>query len=101
MQAIIGPQKSSEAAFISKLGSVTQVPIVSFTATSPSLTYDSMPYFVRATLNDSVQVKSIASVIKAHGWRQVVLVYDDTEYGRGILPYLIDAVQQIDARIPY
>jgi len=101
VQAIIGPQKSSEAAFISKLGSVTQVPIVSFTATSPSLTYDSMPYFVRATLNDSVQVKSIASLIKAYGWRQVVPVYDDTEYGRGILPYLIDAIQQIDARIPY
>ncbi|CAD6219179.1 unnamed protein product [Miscanthus lutarioriparius] len=101
VQAIIGPQKSSEAAFISKLGSVTQVPIVSFTATSPSLTYDSSPYFVRATLNDSVQVNSIASLIKAYGWREVVLVYDDTDYGRGILPHLIDALQHSDTYVPY
>jgi ionotropic glutamate receptor len=101
VQAIIGPQKSSEAAFISKLGSVTQVPIVSFTATSPSLTYDSSPYFVRATLNDSVQVNSIASLIKAYGWKEVVLVYDDTDYGRGILPHLIDALQHSDTYVPY
>ncbi|KAM0905460.1 hypothetical protein ACQ4PT_017372 [Festuca glaucescens] len=38
VQAIIGPQKSSEAVFISKLGNITQVPTISFTATSPSLT---------------------------------------------------------------
>nr|XP_034583009.1 glutamate receptor 2.8-like [Setaria viridis] len=101
VQAIIGPQKSSEAAFISKLGSIKQVPIVSFTATSPDLTYDSMPYFVRATLNDSVQVNNIVSLIKAYGWREVVLIYDDTEYGRGILAHLVDALQQIDAHVPY
>ena len=101
MQAIIGPQKSSEAAFISKLGSIKQVPIVSFTATSPALTYDSIPYFVRATLNDSVQVNGIVSLIKAYGWREVVLVYDETEYGRGILPHLVNALQQIDAHVPY
>ncbi|RLN33976.1 hypothetical protein C2845_PM03G35200 [Panicum miliaceum] len=101
VQAIIGPQKSSEAAFISELGNTTRVPIVSFMATSPSVTSDVMPYFVRATLNSSVQVDSIASLIKAYGWREVVPVYDDTDYGRGILPHLIDALQQIDARIPY
>ena len=101
MQAIIGPQKSSEATFISKLGSIKQVPIISFTATSPTLTHDSFPYFVRATLNDSVQVNGIVSLIKAYGWREVVLVYDDTEYGRGILPHLVNALQQIDAHVPY
>jgi ionotropic glutamate receptor len=101
VQAIIGPQKSSEAVFISKLGNITQVPTVSFTATSPSLTSGNMPYFVRATTNDSAQVNSIASVIQAYGWRQVVLVYDDTDYGRDIVPYLIDALQDVDIRVPY
>ncbi|KAF8657764.1 hypothetical protein HU200_059924 [Digitaria exilis] len=101
VQAILGPQKSSEAAFISKLGSIKQVPIVSFTATNPALTYDSMPYFVRATLSDSVQVNSIASLIKFYGWREVVMIYDGTDYGRGILPHLVDALQQIDAHVPY
>uniref|UniRef100_A0ACD5XS16 Uncharacterized protein n=1 Tax=Avena sativa TaxID=4498 RepID=A0ACD5XS16_AVESA len=60
-----------------------------------------MPYFVRATMNDSAQVNSIASLLQAYGWREVVLVYDDTDYGRGILPYLNDALQEIDIRIPY
>jgi ionotropic glutamate receptor len=101
VQAIIGPQKSSEAVFISKLGNITQVPTVSFTATSSSLTSDSMPYFVRATVNDSAQVNSIALLIQAYGWREVVLVYDDTDYGRGILPYLNDALQELDIRVPY
>ncbi|XP_044392690.1 glutamate receptor 2.8-like [Triticum aestivum] len=101
VQAIIGPQKSSEVVFISKLGNITQVPIVSFTATSPSLTCDSMPYFVRATPDDSAQVNSIASLIQAYGWREVVAVYDDTDYGRGIVPYLTDALQKIDVRVPY
>ncbi|VAI33556.1 unnamed protein product [Triticum turgidum subsp. durum] len=101
VQAIIGPQKSSEAVFISNLGNVTQVPIVSFTATSPSLTSDSMPYFLRATLNDSAQVKSIASLVQAYGWREVVAVYEDTDYGRDILPYLIYVLQEIDVRVPY
>ncbi|XP_044400861.1 glutamate receptor 2.8 [Triticum aestivum] len=101
VQAIIGPQKSSEVVFISKLGNITQVPIVSFTATSPSLTCDSMPYFVQATPDDSAQVNSIASLVQAYGWREVVAVYDDTDYGRGIVPYLTDALQKIDVRVPY
>ncbi|KAL5206282.1 hypothetical protein ABZP36_034491 [Zizania latifolia] len=101
VQAVIGPKKSSEAVFVSNLGNKTQVPIVSFTATSPSLTSNGMPYFVRTTLNDSAQVNSIASLIKAYGWREVVLVYEDTVYGRGILPYLIDALEEIDAHVPY
>ncbi|XP_044384577.1 glutamate receptor 2.8-like [Triticum aestivum] len=101
VQAIIGPQKSSEVVFISKLGNITQVPIVSFTATSPSLTCDSMPYFVRARPDDSAQVNSIASLVQAYGWREVVAVYDDTDYGRGIVPYLTDALQNIDVRVPY
>ncbi|KAI4990422.1 hypothetical protein ZWY2020_038785 [Hordeum vulgare] len=101
LQAIIGPQKSSEAVLISKIGNITRVPIVSFTATSPSLTSDTMPYFVRATLNDSAQVSSIASLVKAYGWREVVLVYDNTDYGRGILPYLISALQESDIHVLY
>ncbi|KAM3024960.1 hypothetical protein ACUV84_038573 [Puccinellia chinampoensis] len=101
VQAIIGPQKSSEAVFISNLGNMAQVPTVSFTATSPSLISDSMPYFVRATLSDSAQVNSIASLIQAYGWREVVPVYEDSDYGRGILPYLIYALQEIDVHVPY
>ncbi|KAL6619364.1 hypothetical protein ACP70R_034503 [Stipagrostis hirtigluma subsp. patula] len=101
VQAIIGPQKSSQAAFLSELGSRCHVPVVSFSATSPTLSHSSLPYFVRATINDSAQVNSIASLVKFYGWREAVPIYEDTDYGRGIIPYLVDALHDLNARVPY
>ncbi|VAI17878.1 unnamed protein product [Triticum turgidum subsp. durum] len=101
VEVIIGPQKSSQAIFISKLGNKSHVPVISFTATSPSLSSKTLPYFVRATINDSAQVNCIASIVKTYGWREVVSIYEDTEYGRGIIPYLVDVLQEVDARVPY
>ena len=37
VQAIIGPQSSAQARFVIELGRKAQVPIISFSATSPSL----------------------------------------------------------------
>lgn len=28
-------------------------------------------------------------------------IYEDTDYGRGIMPFLVDALQEVDARVPY
>ncbi|CAN6272195.1 unnamed protein product [Urochloa humidicola] len=101
VQAIIGPQKSSQAVFVSALGNKHQVPIISFTATSTSLSSRSLPYFVQATACDSAQVISITSIIKTYGWREVVLIYVDNNYGRGIIPDLVNVLEGIDAHIPY
>jgi ionotropic glutamate receptor len=101
VETIIGPEKSSQAIFISELGTKSHVPVISFTATSPTLSTSSLPYFVRATLNDSAQVSCIASIIKAYGWRKVVSIYEDTEYGRGIIPYLVDVLQEVNVQVPY
>ncbi|PWZ13257.1 Glutamate receptor 2.8 [Zea mays] len=101
VETIIGPEKSSQAMFISELGTKSHVPVISFTATSPTLSTSSLPYFVRATLNDSLQVSCIASIIKAYGWRRVVSIYEDTEYGRGIIPYLVDVLQEVNVQVPY
>ncbi|CAL5058981.1 unnamed protein product [Urochloa decumbens] len=101
VQAIIGPQKSSQAVFVSALGNKHRVPIVSFTATSKSLSSRSLPYFVQATACDSAQVSSIASIIKTYGWREVVPIYVDNNYGRGIIPDLVNVLEGIDAHIPY
>nr|DAD27619.1 TPA_asm: hypothetical protein HUJ06_029087 [Nelumbo nucifera] len=101
VQAIIGPQTSAEANFVIDLGNRTQVPIVSFSATSPSLSSAETPYFVRTALNDSSQVKAIAAIFQAFGWKEAVPIYEDTNYGNGIVPFLTDAFQQIDTRVPY
>ncbi|OWM77137.1 hypothetical protein CDL15_Pgr017671 [Punica granatum] len=99
--AIIRPEWSSQAKFVIDLGARAQVPIISFSATSPSLSPAQNNYFVRTTYDDSVQVKAIAAVVQTFGWKEVVPVYEDTDYGNGLIPYITDAFQEIDTRVPY
>ncbi|XP_038976101.1 glutamate receptor 2.9-like [Phoenix dactylifera] len=101
VQAIIGPQTSSQAEFVANLGSKTQIPILSFSATSPSLSSARTPYFVRATFNDSSQAGAIAAIVQHFGWRELVPIYKDSDYGAGIIPSLTDALQDVEARVPY
>ncbi|XP_078150472.1 glutamate receptor 2.8-like isoform X2 [Carex rostrata] len=100
-EVIIGPQKSSQAAIVSEIGNTSQVPVVSFSATSPTLAFMHLPYFIRTTINDAAQIKTITSLIKAYGWREVVTIYEDTEFGWGILPFLANALEKINVHIPY
>lgn len=101
VQAIIGPVTSMQASFIINLGNDSQVPIISFTATNPSLSSLRSEYFVRATLNDSSQVKALTAIIQAFGWRNVVPIYVDNDFGEGIIPSLTDALNEIGTQIPY
>ncbi|XP_042485128.1 glutamate receptor 2.7-like [Macadamia integrifolia] len=101
VQAIIGPETSSQANFMIDLGDEAQVPIISFSATSPSLSSTQTPYFVRASLSDSSQVKAIASIVQSFGWKEAVLLYESTDYGNGIVPYLDDAFTAIETRVPH
>ncbi|KAK9903214.1 hypothetical protein M0R45_001143 [Rubus argutus] len=90
-----------QAKFVIDLGNRTRVPIISFSATSPSLTSHPSTYFFRAAQTDSSQVKAIGAVIKSFGWREAVPIYIDNDYGNGVVPYLIDALQSVEARVPY
>ncbi|KAG5225122.1 glutamate receptor [Salix suchowensis] len=101
VQAIIGPTTSMQANFVIELGEKAQVPIISFSASSPSLTSIRSPFFFRATQNDSTQVNAISALVQAFGWREAVPIYIDNEYGQGVIPYLTDALQAVDARVPY
>ncbi|KAI3860908.1 hypothetical protein MKX03_033593 [Papaver bracteatum] len=101
VQAIIGPMTSAQAIYMLHLGKKTQIPIISFSATSPSISPSHNPYFIRTTHQDSSQVDAIAAIVKTFEWREVVPIYEDTEYGNGVIPYLIDALHSISARVPY
>ncbi|OMO89095.1 GPCR, family 3 [Corchorus olitorius] len=101
LQAIIGTINSMQANFVINLGNNSHVPIISFSTTSPALTSFRSPYFLRVTQNDSFQVHAISGIVQAFGWREVVLIYIDNEFGESIIPYLTDALQLINARVPY
>ncbi|KAK4429806.1 Glutamate receptor 2.5 [Sesamum alatum] len=98
--AIIGPQESAQANFVIGLGDTAKVPIISFSATSPSL-HPRTPYFVQTAPTDAAQVDAIAAIVKYFRWGQVVLVYEDSEYGNGIVPFLSNAFQDVNARVSY
>ncbi|KAI3455711.1 hypothetical protein Pfo_012374 [Paulownia fortunei] len=100
VDAIIGPQKSAQANFVIGLGDTGKVPVISFSATSPSL-HPQTPYFVQTALNDAAQVDAIAAIVKHFRWSQVVFVYEDSDYGNGIIPYLSNAFQEVNARVSY
>ncbi|XP_044463536.1 glutamate receptor 2.2-like [Mangifera indica] len=100
VQAIIGPENSMETNFVIELGNKSQVPIISFSATSTSLTSLRSPYFFQATANDSSQVGAITSIIQVFGWREAVPIYVDNEFGEGMIPYLTDALEAINTRVP-
>nr|ABW74563.1 glutamate receptor 2 [Boechera divaricarpa] len=97
VSAIIGPRSSMQAKFMIRLANISQVPTITFSATCPSLTSINSPYFVRGTVDDSSQVRAIAAIVKSFGWRSVVAIYVDNEFGKGIMPYLSDALQEVQA----
>ncbi|PIA28586.1 hypothetical protein AQUCO_06800032v1 [Aquilegia coerulea] len=101
VHAIVGPQKSAQAEFVVEQGNKSQVPVISFSATSPSLSRSHMPYFIRMIQNDTYQLEAIASIIQAFGWKEVILIYEETDYGNGIIHFLLDAFQSIDVRVSY
>lgn len=98
VQAILGPQVSTLADFIVDLGGKVKVPIVS-QATSPSLSPKESPFFVRAGYSSSSQARAIADIVKAFGWKEVVFIYVDNDYGSGIVPSLSDAMREIDTLV--
>ncbi|KZV51264.1 glutamate receptor 2.8-like [Dorcoceras hygrometricum] len=100
VDAILGPQKSSEASFVIGLGDRANVPIISFSATSPSL-HSISPYFVQTALNDAAQVRAIAAMVEYFHWNQAVIIYDNSDYGNGIVSYLSNALQDVNVRVSY
>ena len=101
VHAILGPLTSLQANFLIHLGEEAHVPILSFSATSPSLSSLRSPYFFRAALNDSSQVQPITAIIQAFGWKEVVPIYTENEYGEGLIPFLTDTFQENEIRVLY
>ncbi|KAL0319519.1 UNVERIFIED_CONTAM: Glutamate receptor 2.2 [Sesamum angustifolium] len=100
VMAILGPQKSIQADFVIDIGDNVRVPIIS-QATSPALSPKQSPYFIRSAQCSSYQAEAIAAIVKAFGWRRVVFVYEDTNYGSGLLPFLTEGLLQINALISH
>ncbi|MCO5607969.1 hypothetical protein L7F22_062171 [Adiantum nelumboides] len=79
--AVVGPQSTTVSHFVAHMGGATQVPLVSFAATDPALSEFQYPYFFRVAHTDAMQMQAIASFIGHYGWREVVVLYTDDDFG--------------------
>uniref|UniRef100_A0A0E0QRR0 Receptor ligand binding region domain-containing protein n=1 Tax=Oryza rufipogon TaxID=4529 RepID=A0A0E0QRR0_ORYRU len=101
VRAILGPQSSVESAFVADLATRAEVPVVSFSATSPSVSPGGGRFFARAALSDAAQAGAIAALARLFGWRRVVPVYQDDDYGAAFVPFLVDALTAEGSEVPY
>ncbi|XP_020676585.1 glutamate receptor 2.8 [Dendrobium catenatum] len=100
--AILGPQTSSSAAFVTDLGARARIPVISFTASSPFLSPTLSPFFIRAVPSDAAMGPAIAALASAFSWRRLVPIYEDSDFGASLIPVLVDALSASgDSQIPY
>ncbi|KAL3744055.1 hypothetical protein ACJRO7_013325 [Eucalyptus globulus] len=99
VEALIGPQTSEEAELLGELGD--RVPIISFSASCPSLSREKNPNFIRMTTNGNSQVGAIAALVKKFGWRELVIIHEESSYGNGIIPDLLLALHEGTAHVAH
>ncbi|KAM1010183.1 hypothetical protein ACFX15_044835 [Malus domestica] len=92
--AIIGPQTSSMAHMISEIANGLQVPLISYAATDPTLSALEIPFFLRTTQSDAHQMAAMAGLIDFYGWKEVIAVFVDDDYGRNGISALHDGLDK-------
>ncbi|KAM1429417.1 hypothetical protein ACFX2I_045616 [Malus domestica] len=99
--AAVGPQSSGIAHVISHVVNELHVPLLSFGATDPSLAALKYPYFVRTTQSDYFQMYAVADLVEYFGWREVIAIFVDDDYGRNGISILADALAVKRSKISY
>ncbi|KAI9165769.1 hypothetical protein LWI28_020072 [Acer negundo] len=99
--AIIGPQDSVTAHVISRVSDELHVPLLSFSASDPTLSSLQFPYFVRTGHSDLYQMAAIAEIVYYYGWREVIAIYGDDEHGRNGIAALGDKLAAKRCKITF
>ncbi|XP_076921691.1 glutamate receptor 3.6-like [Bidens hawaiensis] len=99
--ALIGPQTSVLAHVISHVANELKTPLLSFTATDPTLSSLQYPFFVRTTHSDLYQMAAIADMVRYYEWRQVIAIYIDDDHGRNGIISLGDQLAARGCRISH
>ncbi|GFQ06755.1 glutamate receptor 3.6 [Phtheirospermum japonicum] len=99
--AIIGPQSPVTARVLSYLVNELHIPLLSFSATDPTLSSLQFPYFVRTSHNDLFQMVAISDIVSYYGWKEVTAIYVDDDYGRNGIAVLADQLSSRSCQISY
>lgn len=99
--AIIGPQSSVLAHVISHVANEFKIPLLSYSATDPTLSSLQYPFFIRTTQSDLYQMAAISDVISFYDWRKVIAIYIDDDHGRNGIAALADELATRRCEISY
>ncbi|XP_011079011.1 glutamate receptor 3.7 isoform X1 [Sesamum indicum] len=99
--AIVGPQSSAIASIISHVANGLHIPVISYAATSPTLSSLQFPYFLRTTATDSNQMAAVADIIDLYDWKEIIAVFMDNDYGRNGVTALGHELDRKRATISY
>lgn len=82
IMAVIGPEFSATAHVLSQVANELKIPLLSFSATDPTLSSLQFPFFVSTSFSDLYQMAAMAEIIDYYGWREVIAIYGDDDHGR-------------------
>ncbi|GLJ46508.1 hypothetical protein SUGI_0980130 [Cryptomeria japonica] len=99
--ALIQTQRYEVGLFISDLPEAANVPILSLSDSSPVLSNQRFPYFVRMAHNDHNQTKAVGTLVKHYGWRRAAFLHSNDDFGFGGMSLLRDALRDLDCEIIY
>lgn len=99
--AVIGPQSSQLAHVISHVANELQVPLLSFSATDPTLSSLQYPFFLRTTHSDLFQMAAVAELVDYYQWSQVIVVFTDDDHGRNGITSLANNLAEKRHKISY
>ncbi|PWA62886.1 Extracellular ligand-binding receptor [Artemisia annua] len=97
VQAIIGPETQLQSKLLALFANKAKVPIFSFAAPSSK----EYPYLFQIKEDESTMAKSIVALVESYYWRNVTFIYEDTDDGRDILPFLVEAFHDVNIRISH
>ncbi|KAJ9567207.1 hypothetical protein OSB04_003173 [Centaurea solstitialis] len=98
VQAIIGSDSTSEAKVLAVLGDEARIPILSL---SPTQLSHNHPYFLQIAHDESIQFKSIAAMAESIGWKNLIVVCEDTDNGRDMATLMINDFQEKSISVTY
>ncbi|KAL0359807.1 UNVERIFIED_CONTAM: Glutamate receptor 2.2 [Sesamum angustifolium] len=99
VHGIVGPQDSIEETFFAELGEKVHMPIISFTATTSTLSHKENRYFVRATPDVAIQAQALAMICQGFEWHEVVVLRTQIMVINFFL--MNKAFQEVEIRLGY
>ncbi|PON65936.1 Ionotropic glutamate receptor [Trema orientale] len=95
VKALIGGETRMEARLLAELGYKAKVPMLSLSETSNSSPrFNKNPFFIGIIQDEASQFKAVADMVEVFKWNDVVIIYEDTDFGSNVVLHMINSFQE-------